>query len=172
MSTQAGAQVDSDALNVDDDVIDRDDDSGAPVDDSGTEGDVSQGDDTDDDAPQDVSVREKRYRLALRSAEADRDSLSSQVLALQRAAVEGALTDNRYGLQAKAFWLSGAEVADLVDTDTGLVDAEKVQAAIAEAVDMFGLNRRMMPDPSQGAGSGEYESGGVEGAILRAFGAK
>ena len=94
-------------------------------------------DDADDDGRGDGPGREAaKYRRRLRAAEAERDRLSEQVGALQRAEVERLATAD--DLRPAALWASGAELADLLTAD-GTVDEAKVSAAVAAAREQLGI---------------------------------
>ncbi|WP_137875248.1 hypothetical protein [Rhodococcus sp. Q] len=77
-----------------------------------------------------------KYRRRLRETEAERDTLTQRVEALQRAEVDRIATAAK--LKPEALWASGAELPALL-TDTGTVDAELVAAAIATARTTLGI---------------------------------
>ena len=96
----------------------------------GAEVDEDQDDDADDGHGAGPGREAAKYRRRLREAETERDRLSEQVGALQRAEVERLATAD--DLRPAALWASGVELAGLL-TDDGTVDAEKVSAAIGAA---------------------------------------
>jgi len=70
-----------------------------------------------------------KYRRQLRETETERDTLSSRVVAMQKAEVERLVADD---LAAPAdLWLTGASLPDLLDDD-GNVDPGKVNDATAK----------------------------------------
>ena len=87
-----------------------------------------------------------RYRTRLRAAEAERDNLTTQLDAVRRAEVERVA--QTAGLNARAFWAGGADLAELITAD-GTVDTEKVKLAAQVAATALGLVRPW-PDSGQG----------------------
>jgi hypothetical protein len=79
-----------------------------------------------------------KYRTQLRAAEADRDTLSGRLEKAQRTMVETIAAKQL--AKPEALWISGAEIADLLDED-GNVDNEKVTAAVTDVQERFGLER-------------------------------
>lgn len=79
-----------------------------------------------------------KYRRRLRETETERDTLRTQVEALQRAAVEQVAGKHLH--KPAGLWASGVTPAELVD-DNGNVDPEKVQAAARAAAESLGLAR-------------------------------
>lgn len=77
-----------------------------------------------------------KYRRRLRDTEAERDTLATQVEALQRAAIDAQA--DRENIKPAALWASGVELADLL-TETGTVDTDKVEVAITAARDSLGI---------------------------------
>ena len=90
-----------------------------------------------------------RYRRKLRETEAERDTLTGRLEAMQRAEAERVAGEHLD--KAEALWASGAELADLLDED-GNVSAEKVATVAAELVERLGV--REVPNgptiPNQG----------------------
>lgn len=106
------------------------------VTDEGTtpEGVVEQTTEAGETEPQ--SKREARYRTQLREAEAERDTLTARVEALQRAEVERLASDLIE--KPAALWTAGVDLADLTDDD-GAIDPDKVTDAVKAAQSDLGL---------------------------------
>lgn len=107
-----------------------------------------------------------RYRRRLREAEAERDSLRSQVESLRRAEVERQVADELE--DPSDLWRGGAEVGELLD-DQGGVDRGKVDEAVLAVVTQHpGWRRRprSAPDVDQGRSS-DMPSGASWAGLLR-----
>jgi|SoiMethySBSTD1v2_1073268.scaffolds.fasta_scaffold1372322_2 hypothetical protein len=108
-----------------------------------------------------------RYRTE-RNAERDRaDALAERVTGYQRAQVERLAGDKL--ADATDLW-SSADLADLLDGESGEVDDAKVTAAVEQLVQAkphyAKQARRPRPDPSQGGGGGGAVSEPRMGAIF------
>lgn len=88
--------------------------------------------------PTSSNAEAAKYRKQLREVEAERDALRSTVTGMQRGEV-GRLADAE-GIKADALWSSGAELPALL-TEDGLVDGDKVAAAINATREMFGITQ-------------------------------
>lgn len=97
-----------------------------PADSSATADDSSA--DTDDSGK--LRKEAARYRRSLRDAEAERDGLRGRLDVLQRAEVERIATGDDGLARADDLWLSGANLAELLD-DNGNVDHGRVREAVA-----------------------------------------
>lgn len=138
----------SDIVSTDkptDDPTDREPPTDAPVPDPDDNGDDTHGDAHGDDNGK-PGREAAKYRTRLRAAEAERDALTNQVVALRRAEVERVAKGA--GLNPRAFWAGGADLAELV-TEDGTVDVEKVKVAAQVASAALGLVRPW-PDAGQG----------------------
>ena len=110
------------------------------------------------EASDDHSREAAKYRTALRATETERDALVVQVDGLRAAEVAriaaAGMADGTELLE-----LGGVALADLVD-EAGVVDPEKVNAAVAALLDARPHLRRRTgprPDMSQGARPGTPE---------------
>lgn len=83
------------------------------------------------EAARKAAQKAARYRTELRSAEAERDALAERLSTLQRREVER-LAGAKMA-EGGDIWLSGTELADLLDED-GNVDAERVTEAASGIV--------------------------------------
>lgn len=72
-----------------------------------------------------------KYRTRLRETEAERDKLTDQLTAMQRAEVERIAADTLH--DAEDVWRAGVDLAGLVSED-GTVDADAVGKAVAAVV--------------------------------------
>ena len=77
-----------------------------------------------------------RYRRRLREAEAERDSLTGRLEALQRAEVERVAAASLK--VPSALWAAGVALTDVL-TDTGDVDVDKVRTVAQDAASRLGL---------------------------------
>lgn len=85
-------------------------------------------------------IREaQKYRKRAQEAEAERDTLRTQVESLQRSILDAAI--EKEGLKPAAVWATGATIADML-TDDGTPDADKITAMIATARDTLGIPAR------------------------------
>lgn len=110
------------------------------------ESDAPDSDSNDERQDDNANSQAKRYRLALRAAEAERDALLGRVEGFQRAEVER-LAAAQLAQSDDLFTVGGIELADLLD-ENGNVDAELVNAATATLVETRpGLhkNSRIVP---------------------------
>lgn len=112
-------------------------------------------------APDDAGKEAARYRVRARDAEAQRDALSAQVLALQRREAER-LAGERLSVAGDLWDVAQAQLADLLGED-GTVDPDRVTAAVDALVrSRPGLDRnavrQVRPDLSQGARGGREPS--------------
>lgn len=89
-----------------------------------------------EDAPENVSKREARYRIQLRETESERDALRANVEALQRAEVERIAGQKIH--KPAALWSTDINLSDLLD-DNGVVDPLKVGNAVDTATESLGL---------------------------------
>lgn len=93
------------------------------------------------------------YRRRLRETESQRDNLTAQVQRLQRAEVER-IAGKRLAVAADVFTIGGAELAALLDADTGDVSPDAVAGVVAQLIsDRPGLERvapRRFVDLGQG----------------------
>lgn len=96
---------------------------------------ADQGDDGDGNA------EAARYRRRLRDAETERDRFAAQVESLQRAEVDRIIGDLVTWSPA-VMWEHGLTL-DMVTTDDGGIDAEKVRTAVANAETKLGLQGRV-----------------------------
>lgn len=90
-----------------------------------------------------------KYRRQLREAEAERDTLTERVAALQRAEAERIAGEKI--AQPSALWASGVTLDTLLDAD-GNVDAGKVREATDAATSVLGLTKTLRGPilPNQG----------------------
>lgn len=99
--------------------------------------------------------REQRYRLKLRAAEAERDSLRERLEGLQRREVERLASD--LAQPGDLFELGGVSLSDLL-TEAGDVDSAAVAEAVAALIEsrpLLAKNPRMPAyDITQGLGNG------------------
>ena len=113
-----------------------------------TEADDSGADATDESADSGDSAKLRReaarYRRSLRDAEAERDNLRGRLDVLQKAEVERIATGDDGLARADDLWLSGTNLAELLDDD-GNVDAGKVRQTVAELLDDRPHWRRAAP---------------------------
>lgn len=100
-----------------------------------------------------------KWRKQLRETETERDTLRGTVEAMQRSAVE-ALASQQLE-KPDALWKSGVELADMLGED-GLVDGEKVGAAVKSAIADLGLavKRPGAYVPSEGRDPGRPSGNG------------
>lgn len=85
-------------------------------------------------------IREARYRTELRAAEAERDQLRDQLVAVQRQLIEDRA--NAKGVKPAALWAT-TQHADLL-ADTGDVDLTKVDAAVVNAAETLGIRNPLV----------------------------
>jgi hypothetical protein len=111
-----------------------------PVDSSAT---ADSGADATDDSGK-LRKEAARYRRSLRDTEAERDSLRDRLTTLQRAEVERIATADDGLARADDLWLSGLDLASLLDDD-GNVDAGKVRQTVAKVLDDRPHWRRAAP---------------------------
>lgn len=104
--------------------------TGAPASD-----DADQGEDADGNA------EAARYRRRLRDAETERDRYAVQVENLQRAEVDRIIGD-LVAWSPAVMWEHGLTL-DMVTTDDGGIDAEKVRTAVGNAETKLGLQSRV-----------------------------
>jgi hypothetical protein len=90
------------------------------------------------DAPESANSEAAKYRKQLRTTEAERDTLTGRLERAQRTMIEGIAA--KHLAKPEALWVSGAEIADLLDDD-GNVDDDKVAAAVKDVQERFGLER-------------------------------
>ncbi len=111
-----------------------------PADDSAT------ADDSSADAATASGLRKEaaRYRRALRDAETERDGLRGRLETLQRAEVERLATGDDGLARADDLWLSGVDLAELLDAD-GNVDPGRVRESVAAVLDDRPHWRRAAP---------------------------
>ncbi len=85
-----------------------------------------------DDSGDSAKLRREaaRYRRSLRDTEAERDSLRDRLDVLQRAEVERLASADGLAVPGD-FWLSGANLAELLDDD-GNVDHGRVRESVAK----------------------------------------
>jgi glycine/D-amino acid oxidase-like deaminating enzyme len=91
----------------------------------------------DDAAPESPNREAARYRIKLREAEAERDSLATRLANMQRSQIDAHITT--MGVKPAAVWAAGAELPDLVGDD-GVVDPEKIAQAVAKAKAELGID--------------------------------
>lgn len=82
------------------------------------------------------SAAEKRYRLQLREAEAERDGLRTVVESMRRQDAERLAGDRL--TSAKLLWTLGKGTADVLTDDGSGVDPDKVAALCDQAVAEYG----------------------------------
>lgn len=137
-------------------------DQHTPTDDAGTgpedtetptppDQDQAQGHEEDQDDAADLgkskAAREaKRYRLALRETEAERDALADTVASLRQQIVDDAVGQT---VNPAGFALAGHDPAEFF-TEDGALDRSKLNAAAREAASRFGLRTPKVPDPGLG----------------------
>lgn len=80
-----------------------------------------------------------KYRTQLRTAETERDALSTRLESMQRAEAERLAGDRLE--KGAGLWANGATLPDLLDDD-GNVDPDKVTAAATAAQEALGLQER------------------------------
>ncbi|MEP9391677.1 hypothetical protein ABLE94_05355 [Gordonia sp. VNK1] len=108
------------------------------------------------ETPEPPSKREARYRLQLREAQAERDTLAERLEALQRSEVERLAADLIE--KPAALWTAGVKLDTLVGDD-GTIDADKVTEAVKSAREQLGLQssqqrlRRGPVVPMEGTGT-------------------
>ena len=134
----------------------------------GQQDDQSQEQQAEQEQQQETPAREAaRYRTQLRAAEVERDGLATSLRTVRQQLVEGVAELAK----PEALWAAGVDVDELFD-ETGRMDLSKIETAVAEQVDRFGLAkpvRRPRPDPSQGsAGPADSSSGNGWGGAIRA----
>jgi hypothetical protein len=109
------------------------------------------------DQPPDGNTEAKKYRLRLRDTEAERDTLTARVSALQRSEV--LRLAGQHLTNAEDLLVHKGEDLTGYLTDDGTVDPAQVQATVAELIGerAYLARRRLpMPNPAQGSGgSGE-----------------
>lgn len=90
-----------------------------------------------------------KYRRQLREAEAERDTLTSRVEALQKDTIEGIAASILK--RPAALWATGTTLADLLDT-SGNIDPAKVTEAAEKAQQELGASPRHLAPiiPGQG----------------------
>lgn len=121
------------------------------------------------DEPESQSKREARYRIKLREAEAERDTLRQTVEAMQRREVERLAAEHL--TKPAALWTAGVELSSLVAED-GTVNPDLVTAAAQDARQQLGLEdpraklRRGPLVPREGL---SLSSGGNSGTWVDAF---
>lgn len=104
-----------------------------------------QGDDTEADKRPKASREAAKYRTQLREVEAERDTLTGKVEALQRQVIDHHV--EKHGLNPALLWDTGLKAADML-TEDGQVDPERVRTAAQETSKKYGLDTRR-PDPAQ-----------------------
>ncbi len=108
----------------------------------GTEAVSTEADESADSAK--LRKEAARYRRSLRDTEAERDSLRDRLTTLQRAEVERIATADDGLARADDLWLSGLDLASLLDDD-GNVDTIKVREAVAAVLEARPHWRRAAP---------------------------
>ena len=96
-----------------------------------------------DEPPADDATKKARreaagYRERLRATEAERDTAKELVSNLRRQIIDG--HSDQLGLKPAALWAAGFTIDDLT-TEDGLIDAEKIAAAVNDARDILGIQR-------------------------------
>lgn len=121
---------------------DTTDDTAETVDDAAEDTTDAAADGTaqDDDETDGGNAEAARYRRRLREAERQRDELAARVAALQQQQAERMLPA---GIKPDAVW-AVTGLADVLDGD-GLVDRDKLDAAVVAARERFGITK-----PSKG----------------------
>ena len=104
-------------------------------------------DDAEDLGKSKAAREAKRYRLALRETEAERDALADTVADLRRQIVDDAVAQT---VNPAGFALAGHDPAEFF-TEEGTLDRAKLTAAAREAASRFGLRTPKVPDPGMGA---------------------
>ena len=93
-----------------------------------------------------------KYRRQLRDVEAERDALTGQVEAMQRAMIESEVA--RAGYKPAAFWSRDENTADQFFTDDGTLDTDALSEAITTTARELGLtNGRGPVAPREGGTS-------------------
>ncbi len=123
--------------------------------------------------PETGSAAEKRYRLQLREAEAERDGLRTVVESMRRQEAERLAGDRL--TSSKLLWTLGKGTADVLTDDGNGVDPDKVAALCDQAVAEYGdgVKNRRIPGrpyaPLEGLSPrnrpGGAQSKGMEGAF-------
>ena len=101
------------------------------------------------DVSQTANKEAAKYRRQLREVQAERDQLSAQVEAMQRAQVERALKGKLE--KPSSFWLSDHKPADFY-TEGGELDSDKLNTAADTAIETIGLARARRFQGSAGQG--------------------
>lgn len=99
-----------------------------------TEQDASEGTEKDSENPNREAAK---YRRQLRDVEAQRDTLTGQVEAMQKAMIENEVA--RAGYKPAAFWSRDENTADQFFTEDGSLDTDALADAITTTADELGL---------------------------------
>lgn len=119
-----------------------------PATDTNTEPPATEPTPPTDEAPGAAGAEAAKYRRALRTAEAERDALTTRLEALQRAEVERLAADKLS--QPAALWALGTNLTDCLDDD-GNVDPTKAAEIIERTSKAHGLAApSRWPDVGQG----------------------
>jgi hypothetical protein len=150
----------------------QDGNSAAAEDTTGSEDDVAEHQDDADDAGKERGgtrpQREARLRQRAQTAEAERDQLRERLDALHRQTVDDIAA--AAGLPDPALLHAAGHDVDAFLNDDGTVDRDSVVTAATEAMNRYGIPRRLRPNPQQGAHGGVPTAKGVNKVINDALG--
>ena len=136
---------------------DQDNDAGHQDDDEGEQGEQSG-----------RRNREAQYRRRAQAAEAERDSLRTQLDTLHRQMVGGIAT--AHGLpEVGLLEYAGHELSSFI-TESGEVDADKVIEATKATMQRVNTRKTVAPNLQQGARSVPAASGGLADVLNKALG--
>ena len=98
------------------------------------------------DVPSKAGREAARYRTQLREAEAQRDTIRAQLVALQNQMIETSLPPN---LKPEAWRLAHPDISDLLSED-GTINRDALTEAISIAVETLGVQNPGPIIPTQG----------------------
>lgn len=121
--------------------------------------------DTEPDTPESPNAEAAKWRKKLRDAEAERDSLQTQLDAQRRAIIDWRSTNSARGaVDPQLLDAAGINITELCD-DNGHLDMTAVDQFIENTATKFRVHRMVKPNPQQGNPSAAPAQQGLASAF-------